>query len=109
MLLENLWLIGFGMKAPPQSLLKRHGKILALVYGSALTLFWCGDEGMFVFFRRKKMKLFGCLSIWCDARNRGMLVLVLLMAIQRWQSEVYWTHVPDPPMLHPTIWSQYMI
>lgn len=33
-----------------------------------------------------------------------MLVLVFLMAIQRWQSEVYWAHVPDPPMLHPTIW-----
>lgn len=50
------------------------------------------------------MKLVGCLKDLCGVWSREILILVLLMTIQRCQSETYWAYVPDPPILHPATW-----
>ena len=54
---------------------------------------------MFVIFHRLKLKL-----SWYSVRSREILILMLLMIIQKSQSETHWACVPDPPVLHPAVW-----
>lgn len=60
------------------------------------------------FFHSKKIKLSGCLSIWCSVSNRGMLecwpwwYCGCLSPQSSW-SEKYWTFVPDHLILHADV------
>ena len=42
--------------------------------------------------------------IWCVEPK--ILILMLLMIIQKSQSETYWAFVPGPPSLHPAVWKE---
>lgn len=69
--------------------------------GPGPVLIWVED--MYVFFHRVRKDLGGCQNVWCD-----MWTLYLLMGLMTFgcteDNQTYWANVPDPPILHPTVW-----
>ena len=78
--------------------------------GMDLTLYLYGEEGMFVVFHWKKMGHRGCQKDWCDKWNNPSFMLTpLLMMMIPAHGEVHWAYDPDPPLIHPAVWSRLEI
>lgn len=56
---------------------------------------------MFVFIHRIMEEHGGCRKGWCVLLQILLRVLTVLTSAD---GTTYWAHIPDPPLLHPTVW-----
>lgn len=80
------------------------GKTPCRENGKAPTLCSYGDEGMFVFSHRMKMRLDGYRS-GLSGPALFLRILLLGATTQMVGSALHWTCIPDPPLLHVSTWN----